>query len=263
MSEPCLTFRPVVLVTVLKPCAHIAGLVKAISDANLPVILVEESHDNATKLACEQCVGAGVTLIPRDHLNGISEATTVGFKAAHGLGYTHVLQLRAERHRDFDGALTLIHTAAHYPSSVVCSVQTQAGVHRHLNNLLSNFDALTFSIPSAQSDVRVTPVSAFLQLIERKRLTQSVDFDTDVLIRLIWMGLRVKTVSIPVSTLAAKRTQRPLETLGLHARLMLTMVTRFPFIALLRMTGWQPRQYIRSQPHYAQSKEGMNKTLNK
>lgn len=257
MAQSALTFRPVVLLTVTASCEHLTELVDSITAQSLPVIVVDQALDPRMRRAFDMLSSKDVTVIHRERPLSRASLFATGYKAAKNAGFTHVLEMNAHKHREFGPALRLLDEAAKNPACVILAREPRQGAHERINNTLANMTALTLSIPSARSDVCVMPVSAFLQLMQRTRLNGSEDFDTDVLIRLVWMGLRVRTVDLALASLpGAAEARLPFNTLKLHTRLLGTMISRFPFIALLRMTGWQPRHWVRSQEGCFTEKNG-------
>ena len=129
-------------------------------------------------------------------------------------------------------------------------------IHRKVNGgkgaaMISGFRAaakavnsLSMSFADAMCGLRVYPVSAAVQITSNARIGLRMEFDPEILVRLIWMGVRVKNLPVAVTYPADgvshfRGLHDNMRISLMHAKLFILMLTRFPFILCSRMTGWQ------------------------
>lgn len=246
-------FHPAVLIPVYNHPDTIENVVKAVLAQHFPVILVDDGSDNVTRAACERAAEEkNVMLIRRTENGGKGAAVLTGFHAAAKAGYTHLLQIDADGQHDLSRVTPFIALARRYPDQLICgypeydrTVPPARYWGRKLTNFWVDVNALTLSVEDAMCGMRVYPVAAVEQLAARTKIGLRMEFDPEILVRLIWMGLRIR--NLPVRVTYPKDGISHFQGFadnvrisGMHAKLCILMLTRIPVILMSRLTGWMP-----------------------
>ncbi len=181
---------------------------------------------------------------------GKGAAVIVGFKAAVRMGYTHVLQIDADGQLDFSAVPNLIRLAQKFPHALICGTpQFDASAPparkwgRRVTNFWCSVNSLSLSFGDAMCGLRIYPLDSALAICENARIGRRMEFDPEILVRLLWAGVRVKNVPVAVTYpkdgvshyAPFKDTMR---ISWMHSRLFLQMATRMPIILWSRIFGW-------------------------
>ncbi|KAB7650392.1 glycosyltransferase family 2 protein [Sutterella seckii] len=244
--------RVCALIPVYDQPAKLEGVVAQLRQLSLPVILVDDGSHEPTKSLCDRPAAPFVKVIHHPVNQGKGAAVMTGFKAASRLGYTHVLQVDADGQIDLAVLPTLLRLMQKYPASLICgypkydaSVPKSRLWGRKLTNFWCAVNSLSLSIEDAMCGLRIYPVAAALDVCENARLGRRMDFDPEILVRLLWAGVRLKYVPVAVTYPADGVSHfRPfgdnMRISWMHAKLFLQMITRFPIIIWSRAFGRDP-----------------------
>ncbi|KAI3593092.1 Glycosyl transferase [Cupriavidus sp. U2] len=236
-------FRPVVLVPVYDHEGAIGAMVDAILKHPLPCLLV----DDGSSPPCEQVLRAlaaahseRVRLVRLPQNQGKGGAIMAGFSVAAELGYTHALQIDADGQHDADCIPQFVALARANPEAMVCghpvydeSVPRHRLYARYLTHIWVWINTLSFDIRDSMCGLRVYPLAPVIDLMRDVRLGRRMEFDTEVLVHLVWRGVRMLNVptrvtypSDGVSHFQAWRDNVLIS--RMHTRLFFGMVWRMP-----------------------------------
>lgn len=258
MAPPNAT--PLPAATAFRPCAIIPHfdhpdslpeVCAAIRAHGLDCLVVDDGSSHAAReVARSLAAPPGVRVFTLADNSGKGAAVLHGLKAADQLGYTHALQIDADGQHDTDAVPRLLAAAETEPETIITgyaiyddSVPRSRFYGRYLTHVWVWINTLSGEIRDSMCGLRVYPVRATLALSNKSRLGQHMEFDTDIIVRLFWSGLRVR--NLPVSVCY------PIDGVS-HFRLgrdnfrITVMHTRLFFGMLLKMPWMLPRNLRRA-----------------
>ena len=245
-------FRPVVVVPVYNQPQRLAEVVADIRKLSLPVILVDDGSDETTRAICDRLAEPNVRVIHRPLNSGKGAAVIVGFKAAGRAGFTHALQIDADGQHDRTVIPKFLTLGQKFPSALICgypvydqSVPLSRRFGRKLTNFWCAINSLSLSFEDAMCGLRLYPLEPVLALVENVKLGLRMQFDPEILVRLLWAGLRVKNIPVRVTYPEGgvshfKAVADNVRISGMHAKLCVLMLTRLPIILFSRICGRDP-----------------------
>ena len=135
---------------------------------------------------------------------GKGAAVKAGLALAAELGFTHALQVDADEQHDLTAIAALIEQSNTKPGATIlgvpvfdASVPKIRHISRYLTHIWVWINTLSFSIEDSMCGFRIYPLKPTLDVIDEVRLGDRMDFDTEILVRLHWLGM--KFVSVPVN----------------------------------------------------------------
>jgi glycosyltransferase involved in cell wall biosynthesis len=236
-------FSACVVIPVYNHEHAIGAVVASIRAQGLPVLLV----DDGCSLACAQELQrlsemADVTLLRHETNRGKGAAVTTGLRAAGKLGFTHAVQIDADGQHTLGDVRRFVEEAREFPDSVICgrpifdaSIPKSRYYGRYLTHGMVWLETLSFDVIDSMCGFRVYPLAPTLALLDRCRLGERMDFDTEVLVRLYWRDVPMRwlatAVSYPLDGVSHFRLffDNVLMT-SLHVRLTLGMLVRLPML---------------------------------
>ncbi|AKC70996.1 glycosyltransferase family 2 protein [Pandoraea oxalativorans] len=194
-------FVPCVLIPVYNHPLHIGRIVDTLVAQRLPVLLVDDGSDAATRAVLDaiQARHAEAVVLERlPHNLGKGGAVSHGLRHAHALGYTHALQVDADGQHDLADVPAFLEDARQRPQSVICgtphydaSVPRGRLYGRYITHFWVWVETLSFDIVDSMCGFRVYPLAATAALLARHQPPSRMAFDTDILVRLYWRGVPV------------------------------------------------------------------------
>jgi glycosyltransferase involved in cell wall biosynthesis len=202
-------FKPCVLIPVYNHEHAIGAVVDAVLVHEIPCILV----DDGSSAQCARVLDAicasrfgKVALVRHAENQGKGGAVLTGFRAANAAGFTHLLQVDADGQHCVADIPRFIALAQRYPEATVIgypvydeSVPLVRKYARYLTHVWVWINTLSFAIRDSMCGFRVYPVAPVLALASRQTLGLRMNFDTDVLVRLFWDGMKVVNLPTRVS----------------------------------------------------------------
>ncbi|HDX8382788.1 glycosyltransferase family 2 protein [Aeromonas hydrophila] len=240
---------------ILIPCYNHAGPLAAVlarlAEYGLPCLLIDDGSEPiaAAELAALAARYPWVTLLRHPHNQGKGGAVMTGLCRAHGLGFSHALQVDADGQHDLADIPALLAEAGKHPAALVSgrplyddSVPKGRLYGRYITHVWVWIETLSFAIKDSMCGFRVYPLAATCALLERVALGRRMDFDTEVMVRLYWAGVAVRFVPTRViypadgsSHFQLWRDNRDIS--WMHTRL----VCRLLWDQLLRLCRWPRR----------------------
>ena len=236
-------FCPVVLVPVYDHEGAIGAMVDAILAHPLPCLLVDDGSSPACEQVLREIAAAHperVRLIRLSVNQGKGGAIMAGFTEAARLGYTHALQIDADGQHDAGCIPQFTALAQAQPAAMICghpvyddSVPRLRLYARYLTHIWVWINTLSFQIKDSMCGLRVYPLAAVTALMREVDLGRRMEFDTEVLVHLVWRGVQIVNVptrvtypSDGVSHFHAWRDNVLIS--RMHTRLFFGMVWRLP-----------------------------------
>jgi glycosyltransferase involved in cell wall biosynthesis len=246
-------FKPCIVVPVYNHEQAIGAVLAGLLRHAVPVMLVDDGSNAACAAVLDDLAGvyAGqVVLVRLPHNQGKGAAVLAGFQCAAQLGYSHVLQIDADgQHRTDDVPVFLAQAAAH-PHAVIAghpvydeSVPKARLYGRYATHIWVWINTLSLDIKDSMCGFRVYPVAPVNALAARRRIGMRMNFDTDILVRLFWDGLRIinlpTRVSYPADGVSHFRVWRDNALISwMHTKLFFGMLPRIPKLLARK---WQIR----------------------
>jgi glycosyltransferase involved in cell wall biosynthesis len=244
-------FAPCALIPIYNHKDTIAHTVHALRAHGLPVVIVDDGSDAATRDVLDALVRdvSNVRLLRLPHNQGKGRALTAGLLATHAAGYTHALQIDADGQHDTADVPHFLAEARAHPQALVCgravyddSVPRARLYGRYVTHFFVWLETLSFAIRDSMCGYRLYPLASTCAEIARATLPARMDFDTEMAVRLAWRGVPMRNLSTrviyPENGLSHFRMLHDnLRISAMHTRLLLGMLPRAPRLLWRRLRG--------------------------
>ncbi|ASK26920.1 glycosyl transferase [Neisseria chenwenguii] len=185
----------------------VAAVVSAVRGFGPDVLVVDDGSDAVCKpvlAALEQT--DGVRVIYRPANGGKGAAMKTGWNDAAQRGYTHVLQVDADAQHCLDDTAKLLAEAEKHPEAVICGWPQYGGdapkarlYGRKITDFWNMVNTCSTDIKDGMCGFRLYPLTPVLALVREEHIGNGMDFDTEILVRLYWRGVKPVWVKTPVS----------------------------------------------------------------
>ena len=212
------------------------------SDTFAPMIVIPVyEHERAIGPLLQRLLPHGVPVLLVDDGSGERCAAVLRELAAPAL------QLDADGQHDAADVPAFLEHARAAPAAVIngrpvydASVPRGRLVGRYATHVWVWINTLSFEIADSMCGFRVYPLPSTLALLRRRRLGRRMDFDTEVLVRLVWAGVRVRNVPTKVTYPSDGVShfdlwRDNLRISWMHTRLFFGMLPRVPRLLARRM----------------------------
>jgi len=175
---------------------NIKALIAALKTYELPVIVVDDGSDEASKqILAELERTEGILLLTRAQNGGKGIAMKDGFKFALNRGFSHVLQIDADFQHDAALIGEFLRQSEAYPQSIVCANPIygddapKSRIHgRKITNFWVAINTLSLGIKDAMCGFRVYPLEQ-LKKAAAKSKTNRMEFDIEILVNAARQGV--------------------------------------------------------------------------
>ena len=175
---------------------NIKALIAALKTYDLPVIVVDDGSDEASKqILAELERTEGILLLTREQNGGKGIAMKDGFKFASERGFSHILQIDADFQHDAALIGEFLRESEAYPQSIVCANPIygddapKSRVHgRKITNFWVAINTLSLGIKDAMCGFRVYPLEQ-LKKAAAKSQTNRMEFDIEILVNAARQGV--------------------------------------------------------------------------
>ncbi|MBV7433623.1 glycosyltransferase family 2 protein [Cardiobacteriaceae bacterium TAE3-ERU3] len=173
----------------------------------LPCIVVDDGSGEQSEAALAELAQIeGVTLIRRAENGGKGAAVKDALRAAAAAGYSHALQIDADRQHCFADIPRFIAAAEQSPQTVICGrpiYDEDAPKSRRYGREITNFwiriNTGSNEIADGMCGFRIYPLARTVALINSVYLGDRMDFDTEILVRLHWEGVPMEWLDTSVA----------------------------------------------------------------
>ena len=180
---------------------NIKALIAALKTYELPVIVVDDGSDEASKqILAELERTEGILLLTRAQNGGKGIAMKDGFKFALERGFSHVLQIDADFQHDAALIGEFLRESEAHPQSIVCANPIygddapKSRVHgRKITNFWVAINTLSLGIKDAMCGFRVYPLEQ-LKKAAAKSKTNRMEFDIEILVNAARQGIDVRWI---------------------------------------------------------------------
>ncbi|GAB7530848.1 glycosyltransferase family 2 protein [Pseudomonas sp. 3A(2025)] len=188
--------NPCAVIPVFDHELAVPNVVKALRDAGLPCVLVDDASSPACAQVLQQLATLEAVYLVRLPVNqGKGGAVIAGFHEAARLGFSHALQVDADGQHDLSDIGRFLEQSRQHPQALICGYpQYDASVPkgrlyaRYLTHVWVWINTLSLHIRDSMCGFRVYPLAPVLALIGKVNLGRRMDFDTEILVRLSWRG---------------------------------------------------------------------------
>ncbi|MGF1688561.1 glycosyltransferase family 2 protein [Photobacterium japonica] len=250
------TFRPCFLI----PCYNHGATVPAVLDAlaryPYPVIIVDDGSDAATKqILAEQAQRAHVTVVTLPQNQGKGGAVIAGLYQAFAQCFSHAIQIDADGQHDVSALPTLIATSQQHLTALVSgqpiyddSVPKSRLYGRYVTHVWVWIETLSMQIKDSMCGFRSYPIGPTIKVLERNRVGQRMDFDTEIMVRMYWDGCDVRFVDTKVVYPEGGISHFDalwdnIKISAMHTRLFFGMLPRIPRLLKRRATAAKSRHW--------------------
>ncbi len=249
MTRP---FQPWVVVPVYDHEHAIGTTVERLLPHGVPVLLVDDGSVASCAAVLRELAShhAGqVSLLRLDENGGKGAAVIAGMRQAATLGASHVLQIDADGQHDTADVPRFLAESAAHPDAVINgrplydeSVPIGRLVGRYATHVWVWINTLSLDIADSMCGFRVYPLAATLALLDREYVGRRMDFDIEIIVRLHWAGVPIRTVptrvTYPLDGVSHFRLWRDNARISaMHTRLFFGMLWRAPRLLLRRVRG--------------------------
>ena len=187
--------------------ATVGQVAAAMRGFGLNVLIVDDgSGDDCRQILDKLALSDGIEVRYRPENGGKGAAVKSGLAYAEAHGYTHVLQVDADAQHHLPDTAKLIDAAAAQPDALICgwpqygSDAPKARLYgRKITDFWNMVNTGSTDIKDGMCGFRVYPLAAVSALLASgETVGERMDFDTEILIRLYWRGVRPVWIKTPV-----------------------------------------------------------------
>lgn len=229
----------------------IDALIASLGKYQLPVIMVNDGSDDASSALMQSLAQkySYLTLVEHSHNQGKGAAVQTGLRQALSMGFSHAIQVDADGQHDITDIVKLVELSEQNPQDLISglpiyneSVPKHRYYARYLTHVWVWIETLSFDIKDTMCGFRVYPLATTLALLnDNKNIGQYMAFDTEIIVRLYWSGVKTTflptKVNYPENGVSHFRMWEDNVAISwMHTRLMFGMLKRLPWL-LLRKFG--------------------------
>ena len=247
------------------PCynhgALLVSVIERLAPFSLPCIVVDDGSDSATQLHLEKIAAEipWVSVIKLPQNSGKGVAVITGIKQAAVRGFSHAIQVDADGQHSLEDIPKLLASAEKYPDSLISgqpiydsSVPKARLYGRWITHFWVWVETLSFSIKDSMCGFRVYPINPVLRVCASKLPGRRMDFDTEIMVRLYWLGYDshfIPTrVTYPKEGLSHFDTVRDnLRISRMHTQLFFGMLLRIPSLLKRHKRHWANTPELRGK----------------
>jgi len=252
-------FNPVAIIPVYNHPTTVGRMVQGVLDAGLPCIVVDDGCERGCATVLDALVvqhGARLTLLRLPANQGKGGAVMTGMRHALAAGYSHALQIDADGQHAVSDIPAFIAQARAHPAAMICgaplydaSVPKTRLYGRYATHVWVWINTLSLDIQDSMCGFRVYPLRDAVAVMDGARIGKHMEFDTEILVRLHWRGVRFITqhtaVTYPQDGLSHFRVWRDNVLIsGMHTRLFGGMLLRSPRLLARKLMGYRAKGHL-------------------
>lgn len=202
-------FRACAVIPTYENPETIEGVVESVRRHLDDVIVVDDGSGEAGRRVVAELGKAGrVQVVRRDRNGGKGAAVKSGFAVAWERDFTHVLQVDADGQHDLDDIPRFLAEALEFPEALIlgrpvydASQPTLRAFARKISTFWVNFETGGGLVDDPQIGFRVYPLREALAADARG---DHMEFDQELLVRMIWAGAPVINLPTRVRYLSSE-----------------------------------------------------------
>ena len=230
--------------------AVIGDIVRELRGNDLFVFVIDDDSEGVHRIALEKlhAPAAGVR-VHRFAINrGKGAAVMKGVELATAAGFTHALQIDADGQHDLSQVPAMIALGRDHPDALIAgkplydeTMPRSRRIGRWITHFWVGIETLSLHPADTMCGFRLYPLAPLNEVLRSVRIGERMDFDPEVMVRMIWSGAPVFFLPVRVAYPAGNVSSFAL--LGdnwriskMHTRLVLAM-------------PWRIRQILRNRRH--------------
>ena len=238
-----MSFRACALIPSHNHGQSAGAVIARLQQFGLPVFVIDDGSDEPARTELARLQGPGVTLHRLAQNHGKGAAVVEGFQLALAQGFTHALQVDADGQHDLDALPHMLAMSQRWPEALITGqavYDDSVPLGRKFGRWITHFwvwiETLSFRIPDTMCGFRIYPLPAVARLLASgATLGRRMDFDTEIAVRLFWVGtpvqsLPVKVIYPPDNISNFRMVADNVRISLMHTRLVMTMLVRLPAI---------------------------------
>jgi len=196
--------NPCIAIPIYDHGETIAAVVESLAKYDLPCLIVDDGSGNATQRELDYLRERypQVEVIRHSLNRGRGAALRTAYEAASKKGMTHVIQLDADGQHDSMDVPRFLDAAKEHPDALILgqpvfdeSIPWHRLHGRKLSRGIVRMETLSKSVRDPLCGFRCIPVIPTLKILEHTRTGDRMDFDPEIVIRLVRAGVPV--INIP------------------------------------------------------------------
>ena len=173
----------------------------------LAVFVIDDgsAEPAASAIAALAAPAERVVVVRHAANQGKGAAVLTGFAHAAAAGFSHALQVDADGQHDLSVLPRLLAAARRHPDALVCGApiyDASAPAARRIGRRVTRFwvalETLCAGLPDTMCGLRVYPLASVERLTARRRPGRRMEFDTEILVRLVREGVPLAVVPVAV-----------------------------------------------------------------
>jgi glycosyltransferase involved in cell wall biosynthesis len=241
-------FRPCIIVPVYNHGISAAESVARLTDLGLTVFVVDDGSTVEAEALDEMATHSLVAFVRHKENMGKGAAVMTGFRTAKIGGFTHAVQIDADGQHAVEDIPEFLRRAEAEPEAVICgcpvydaSVPMGRLIGRYVTHVWVWIETLSFGIKDSMCGFRVYPLASTVPVLDQAGLGRRMDFDPEILVRLAWKGVTIRSVPTQVIYPEGGRSNFRLVADNwlitlMHTRLFFGMLLRLPRLIAQKFT---------------------------
>ena len=213
----------------------------------IPCIIVDDGSSQENVDAVQALLEASTVetyFYQHGYNRGKGAAVQTAATHARALGFSHIIQIDADGQHDVEDVKKFITLATQYPEAIISGhpqfdeTAPKARLYgRKVTDFWVAIETLSFTIKDSLCGFRLYPLIQFEKVYDRFHIGAHMDFDTDIAVKSVWLGIPMKFVQTKViyhenSVSHFYFLRDNILLIKLHVRLMLGMIIRLPKLLL-------------------------------
>lgn len=193
-------FLPCVVIPIYNHKECIEHVVEKLKPLGLHCFIVDDGSDKSTQKVLDSIAlhYPAVTLHRLPVNRGKGGAVMAGMELAYTLGYSHALQIDADGQHNCDDIQAFLSAAEINPNALIAGqpvYNSTAPKGRLMARYITHFwvavETLSRNPPDTMCGFRIYPLKATCHIIQTCSLGRRMDFDIEIMVRLIWAGVQI------------------------------------------------------------------------
>lgn len=186
--------------------ATIGGVIESVAELGLPCIIVDDGSGSTTRAELDRLEKkhSWVEVVRHPRNLGRGAALRTAYRTAAARGLTHVVQLDADGQHEASDIPRFLEASRCRPDALVLgtpvfddSVPWHRLHGRKLSQVIVWLETLSTGVADPLCGFRCVPLGSAIQVLDRRRTGDRMDFDPEFIIRMVRAGVPV--VNIPTS----------------------------------------------------------------
>lgn len=198
-------FRPCVILPVFNHGVSAARAIERLTKLEMKIFVVDDGSAVEVEALDGATTNPSVELLRHQENQGKGAAVMTGFRAADIAGFTHAVQIDADGQHSIEDIPVFLKRAKTEPDAVICgcpdydeSVPLGRRVGRYLTHVWVWIETLSFGIEDSMCGFRVYPLVSTVPVLDQAGLGRRMDFDPEILVRLAWIGVPIRSIRTKV-----------------------------------------------------------------